>query len=285
MGIVVGRHVLRVVQGSMASSLRPPLPVLSVPPSVILFDLDGVLIPEDEATAAAFSQTCEMVHTTHESDLVDLAAAVRRTARLLWAQSPAAEYCQSVGISSSEGLCAQFTGCSPQISALRQWAPWYRQHTWELGLAEVGIADSGLASRLSDMFSAARKSLYRPYADVESMLNQLASEYQLGLITNGVADLQWSKLERAGLVDAFQPVVISSEVGIGKPDAGAFQAALGQLRCRPEQVLLVEDSPRNIEGARKLKMQTILLARTTGTNNRTGSISSLDQLVMMLQSP
>lgn len=41
----------------------------------------------------------------------------------------------------------------------------------------------------------------------------------MGIITNGFTELQSIRLERTGMTDYFDHVIISEEVGVAKPDA------------------------------------------------------------------
>jgi len=68
---------------------------------------------------------------------------------------------------------------------------------------------------------------------------------KLGLVTNGRSDKQRQCLGGLGLDDAFDAVLISEEVGFGKPDPRLYALALDALDRPPSEVLFVGDSPRN----------------------------------------
>lgn len=85
----------------------------------IVFDLDGVLIPEDDATRQAFEATCALAVATDDPSHQLLVTAVRSVARSLWQTGPAAAYCRQIGASSSEGLCATFSGDGDELRVLR----------------------------------------------------------------------------------------------------------------------------------------------------------------------
>ena len=70
----------------------------------------------------------------------------------------------------------------------------------------------------------------------------LSYHFRLGVITNGYIDSQRGRLNAAGLTPFFDPVLISEEVGVAKPDARIFQIALAALDLRPEDVIYVGDS-------------------------------------------
>lgn len=68
---------------------------------------------------------------------------------------------------------------------------------------------------------------------------------RLGLVSNGRREGQRATLAGLGLEDAFDTVLISEEVGFGKPDPRIYALALEQLGLPPEAVLFVGDSPVN----------------------------------------
>lgn len=84
----------------------------------------------------------------------------------------------------------------------------------------------------------------------------------LGLVTNGAGKHQREKLERAGLADLFQTIVISSEVGVRKPDPAIFLRALEQLGVGPGAALHVGDDPeRDVEAARRAGLSAAWVER------------------------
>ncbi len=76
----------------------------------------------------------------------------------------------------------------------------------------------------------------------EAVLQRLSHRYRLGMITNGYSDSQRGRLEAAALLDFFDPLLISEEVGVAKPDVRIFEMALTKLELSSEEVLYVGDS-------------------------------------------
>lgn len=266
--------------GNIAEHLGVQTPIDPQQIRAIVFDLDGVLIPEDDAIQAAFEATCALAVSRDDPRHQRLVPSVRSTARALWKSGPQAAYCHQIGASSSEGLCATFAGAGPELQVLRAWAPEYRYQVWTSGLEAIGITDSALAARLAEDFPARRTMDFRPYPDVLPTLRRLAPPYRLGLITNGLPDLQRTKLRRAGLETAFSPLVISGEIGVGKPAALAYQHVLDAFGLPAEKILLVENSLPNIEGAAELGMATVYVDRghVVSESAAQGSIQTLEQL-------
>ena len=91
-------------------------------------------------------------------------------------------------------------------------------------------------------------------------LRAWASKYQLeawslALLEHGVEDF-------AQIEHYFEIIIVSGEVGIGKPDPRIFDLALEQLNVEPEKAVMVGDSlSRDIHGAQKAGGKEIWINR------------------------
>lgn len=66
---------------------------------------------------------------------------------------------------------------------------------------------------------------------------------KLGIITNGFKQLQKVRLQKTGLIDYFDSVITSEEVGVAKPNPAIFQAAMEHLAVTDKsKVLMVGDT-------------------------------------------
>ncbi|WP_020617933.1 HAD family hydrolase [Paenibacillus daejeonensis] len=82
--------------------------------------------------------------------------------------------------------------------------------------------------------------------------------YLTGLITNGRNEVQYGKIDRLGIRDAFDVILVSEEAGIKKPDPAIFKMAVERLGVDTQACLFIGDHPINdIEAAAKLGMKTI----------------------------
>lgn len=97
---------------------------------------------------------------------------------------------------------------------------------------------------LNSAFLSAMADICLPLEGAVNLLNALKGRAKLGIITNGFAELQQIRLERTGLKDHFDLLVISEQVGIAKPHRGIFDHALS-IVGNPDrgQVLMVGDNP------------------------------------------
>ena len=79
------------------------------------------------------------------------------------------------------------------------------------------------------------------YDGVKELLRELRKEYRVGIVTNGHAEGQRQKLDRMGLYEEVDEVLISGAVGIHKPDPALFKLMAEKLRVQPEECVFVGD--------------------------------------------
>ncbi|HXT36274.1 MAG TPA: HAD family hydrolase, partial [Chloroflexota bacterium] len=173
------------------------------------------------------------------------------------------------------------------IAALASWAPTYRIAAWRQALETTGLGDILLPSQLLAVFQQTRRRLHILFPETASVLAALRPLYTLGLITNGAPDLQRAKIGGSGLGAWFEVMLVSGELGIGKPDPRIFSAVLERLRLRPDQAVMVGNSlGHDIMGARAAGIGSIWINRA-GEAVPTGcapdaTISSLSELPLLL---
>lgn len=87
-----------------------------------------------------------------------------------------------------------------------------------------------------------------------------ASGCRMAALTNWSAETFPVVRAQYRFFDHFEQIVVSGEEGIAKPDARIYQALLERIGCKAEDCLFIDDSPRNIEAAQMLGLQTILFS-------------------------
>jgi phosphoglycolate phosphatase-like HAD superfamily hydrolase len=68
-----------------------------------------------------------------------------------------------------------------------------------------------------------------------------------------------SLLKIAGIADLVEATTSSGDVEKSKPDPDIVQAALEKLGYPPDEVLMLGDSPYDVEAASKVKVRTVAL--------------------------
>ncbi len=229
----------------------------------ILFDLDDTLVVEEASAEAAFRATCRLAHEQTGVDPETMYTSIRESCRTFWRNSPARPYCLSVGISSWEGLWAQFHGDDDNLRILSEWAPTYRSDSWREALHRCGCErDDAIVEELSETYVRERRMRHIVYDDVLPVLTYCRQKHRLGLLTNGTPDLQRAKLEGSGLGSFFDSVVVSGEVGFGKPDVRIFELALERLGGSAASTIMIGNSLQtDVEPAMKVGMTGVWVNR------------------------
>jgi len=75
------------------------------------------------------------------------------------------------------------------------------------------------------------------------LLDQLKDKFRLASVTNGISDVQRARLKNSPFDGYFDPLIISDEVGVAKPDPGIFRILFEKAGIiDKESVLMIGDS-------------------------------------------
>ncbi|MEV6747335.1 HAD family hydrolase [Streptomyces sp. NPDC058322] len=122
------------------------------------------------------------------------------------------------------------------------------------------------------------------FPDVLPALDLLADGFRHAVLSNASVHNQDRKLRRLGVRDRFEAMVCAVELGISKPDAGAFHAGCEALALEPREVAYVGNEPDiDAGGAAAAGLMGIWLDRGgRGGRPELIRISGLDQLPGLL---
>ncbi|KPI29541.1 HAD family hydrolase [Streptomyces sp. NPDC048253] len=81
------------------------------------------------------------------------------------------------------------------------------------------------------------------FPDVLPVLDDLAASHRHAVLSNSSIHVQDHKLRTLGVHDRFEVILCAAELGVSKPEAGAFLAACEALSLAPHQVAYVGDHP------------------------------------------
>lgn len=89
------------------------------------------------------------------------------------------------------------------------------------------------------------------------MKKKLSRNFQLSILSNS-DPINSVRYAMKGWYDLFDPIVLSHEEGILKPDKKIFEIALKRIGRPPDECLLIDDEKINLETAKKLDMEGLL---------------------------
>jgi putative hydrolase of the HAD superfamily len=133
---------------------------------------------------------------------------------------------------------------------------WWR----ELVFRTLGQANQACFDELYETF--ARPDVWRVFPDVEETLHEArARGLHVGIISNWDERLR-PLLDQTELTDYFDSLTISCEVGVEKPGAEIFLAALRAAAVAPNEAIHIGDSDsEDVQGAQAVGMNAILVDR------------------------
>ena len=117
-----------------------------------------------------------------------------------------------------------------------------------------------------------------PYPESRPVLERLATEHDLGLLTGGRNGR--SKLERLSLAGYFDAVVVTADMGASKRTAEPFRRLLEELDADPEEAVYVGDRPPlDIVQPNRLGIYTVLVTTGFRTADPTSAAESPDATI------
>jgi FMN phosphatase YigB (HAD superfamily) len=161
--------------------------------------------------------------------------------------------------------------CRTQIARSKETQ---REHTFvdrfALALELVGVSafsDRAIYRKMADALGREVVLGARLLDDAQETVAALAAKYRLGVVSNYPhGPVVEATLERFGMLQHFETVVVSSDTGWMKPHPGCYAPALAALPAPPGKTLMVGDDLRNdVKGAKALGLRTAWIAPNATT--------------------
>ena len=144
---------------------------------------------------------------------------------------------------------------------------------------------------LAEMSRGISRCRLRLYPHVREVLDVLRERYPLAVVTDAQSAYARGELHKVGLLDYFDPIIVSGDHGYRKPDRRLFQFALDGMGVAAEDTLYVgNDMHRDIFGARAVGMKTVMFDSDQGTKVHLDcvpdyTITDFRDLLMILDLP
>ena len=124
---------------------------------------------------------------------------------------------------------------------------------------EIGArVDDLTIDRLSDAYIEHLSSFNHVFPHTLEILDYLAPNYKLHIITNGFQEIQDKKLRNSNIYDYFDHIINSEQAGVKKPHPKIFELALEKAECKAKKALMIGDNlEADILGARAMGFHTL----------------------------
>jgi 2-haloacid dehalogenase len=222
----------------------------------LLFDADGTLFDYDRAEALALEKTFAHLNLLFTPQVVDVYRPINAG---LWQRFEAGQI-------------------APAHLRTQRFADLFAA----LGLA----ADAEHFSRLY-LASLAEEGVLFPGA--EAVVRRLAGLYHLAIITNGLAEVQHSRLDRSSIKDCFEVLAISEELGAAKPAPRFFELLFARLGgvSKPAVLVIGDSLSSDIQGGINFGIDTCWYnpahLPSDPARPATYSIARLEELLPLLE--
>ncbi len=132
-----------------------------------------------------------------------------------------------------------------------------RSKRWSLFFSEIGIQKDPLAANVAFLENLCEKDYLVPNA--LELLNALKGKVELILVTNGLAEVQRSRVEHHSIKEYFSSIVISDEIKKAKPDVAFFDYTFERSAINQrDKILMVGDTlGSDIQGANNFGIRSV----------------------------
>lgn len=219
--------------------------------TTLLFDLDHTLLDSDTSLTVAFEETMTAAGL---DDAGSHYGQFDRINRALWTQ------------------VEQGTMTPPEVHVAR----------FEEFASQVGVDAEPVS--LASAYAAGLGRHGELYEGARELLEHLAEHATLAMVTNGLSDVQRTRIERLELHQYFDAIVISAELGVSKPAAGIFDATFEALGWpdKGTTIMIGDNLPSDIRGGADYGIATCWYnptAKTTDADIVTHEVTDLAQIV------
>lgn len=102
--------------------------------------------------------------------------------------------------------------------------------------------------------------------EVITIAQELKAKYSVGLLSNASRHLRQRLIDEE-IITLFDEIVISSEVGVAKPQTEIYTIMLDTLQTTPEQTLYIDDNVTFVETGKRLGIKSLLFTTSTDLRN------------------
>ena len=128
------------------------------------------------------------------------------------------------------------------------------------GIAEDSPLGHRISKRRGEIFKERYLPSLRPFAAVRELVQRLLDDgFELAVASSAKEDELAPLLERARVNDLIGTRTSSDDAEQSKPDPDIVEAAMRRVRSSPDEMVMVGDTPYDVEAARRARIPIIAL--------------------------
>jgi putative hydrolase of the HAD superfamily len=161
----------------------------------------------------------------------------------------------------------------PEFDAVAIWRTIIDEHQTDFTRNLPAEKRTQLPLFLAEMYRGISRRRLRLYPHVRRVLGVLRAHFRLAVVTDAQSAYARAELQQVGLLEYFDPIVVSGDHGYRKPDKRLFLAAIEGMQVPAKNTLYVgNDMYRDIHGARAAGMATVMFDSNQGTKEHPGCV-------------
>jgi putative hydrolase of the HAD superfamily len=154
----------------------------------------------------------------------------------------------------------------PEFDAVEIWRRIIDAHATDFSRALPAEKLAQMPLFLAEMSRGIARRRLRLYPHVRQTLEVLRGRFPLALVTDAQSAYAYGELHKVGLLEYFDPIIVSGDYSYRKPDGRLFRSALDRMGVAAENTLYVgNDMHRDVYGAREIGMPTVMFNSDQGT--------------------
>jgi len=108
-----------------------------------------------------------------------------------------------------------------------------------------------------------------PFEAAEKLCEYLHSKYKVGIVTNGIKEVQHSRIENSTIAKYIDKIIISDEVGVNKPDKRIFEYAMNyfEIMDKSEVIMIGDSLGADIKGGQNAGIDTCWINLRNNVND------------------
>ena len=176
----------------------------------LLFDLDNTILDFDQAMVFALKKTIAEHHIPEQEDHLTIYNKINKRC---WEEM-------------EKGIITQ-----ERLRTLRMER--FLNHL-EMDISPIQFSEAYHFHLANDIY-------FMP--DAKELIEEWSAQFPLALVTNGLKEIQRTRLEKSDLEKHFQHIIISDEIGIAKPHQAFFDHVFEKIDFpKKEKVMIIGDS-------------------------------------------
>lgn len=213
---------------------------------MLFFDLDDTILDTKTINRKVFVKIHQDLQVP--MDLEDFMGTFRRILRVAMLRHFDFLPNESIGINPMDYLMTQEPYEPQHMEA-------FKEDVW------TQLRDLGLTCTRETFFQTIlnrREDFSSFIPGMEEVLEEVAKLDSLGLITNGISEIQHGKVQALGLEKSFKKIFVSGDFGYGKPDPRFYQFVLDEVKLEGKDCIMIGDNIQNdVLGSMAMGFQAI----------------------------